>query len=68
VLVAWLAILFAGFGLVSVKNSTVVATLVLCALSVAGSMFLIEDMNRPLQGLMKISSAPMRNALSHLGQ
>jgi len=68
VLVAWLAILFAGFGLVSVKNSTVVATLVLCALSVAGSIFLIEEMNRPLQGLMKISSAPMDNALSHLGQ
>lgn len=68
VLVFWLAIIFAGFGLVSANNRTVVATLVVCALSVAGSIFLIEEMNRPLEGLMQISSAPARNALSHLGQ
>lgn len=68
VLVLWLAIIFAGFGLVSAKNATVVATLFICALSVSGSIFLIEEMARPLEGLMKISSAPARNALSHLGQ
>jgi Protein of unknown function (DUF4239) len=68
VLVLWLAILFAGFGIVSASNRTVVATLAVCALSVSGSIFLIEEMNRPLEGLMQISSAPARNALSHLGQ
>ena len=68
ILVFWLAIIFAGFGLVGAKNRTVVATLVVCALSVAGSIFLIEEMNRPLDGLMQISSAPARNALKHLGQ
>jgi hypothetical protein len=68
VLVLWLAILFAGFGLLSARNATVVATLVICALSVSGAIFLIEEMNRPLEGLMKISGAPLRNALDHLGQ
>lgn len=68
VLVLWLAIIFAGFGLLSVKNPTVVAILVVCALSVSGAIFLIEEMDRPLEGLMKISGAPMRNALAHLGQ
>ena len=68
VLVFWLAIIFAGFGLLSAKNPTVVAILVLCALSVSGAIFLIEEMDRPLEGLMKISGAPMRNALAHLGQ
>ena len=68
VLVVWLAIIFAGFGLVTAKNSTVVTVLFLCALSVSGSIFLIEEMNSPLHGLMKIASAPMRNALAHLGQ
>jgi hypothetical protein len=68
VLVLWLAIIFAGFGLVSAKNSTVVTTFVLCALSVSGSIFLIEELNSPLGGLMKISSAPLQNALGHLGQ
>jgi hypothetical protein len=68
VLVFWLAIIFAGFGLLSAKNATVVAILVVCALSVSGAIFLIEEMDRPLEGLMKISSAPLRNALAHLGQ
>lgn len=68
VLVLWLAIIFAGFGLLSAKNATVVAILVVCALSVSGAIFLIEEMDRPFDGLMKISSAPLRNALAHLGQ
>jgi hypothetical protein len=68
VLVLWLAIIFAGFGLLSAKNATVVAILVVCALSVSGAIFLIEEMDRPLDGLMKISAAPLRSALAHLGQ
>ena len=68
VLALWLAIMFAGFGLVSARNATVIAALLVCALSVSGAIFLIEEMQRPLQGLMQISSAPSRNALSHLGQ
>jgi hypothetical protein len=68
VLVLWLAVIFAGFGLVSANNRTVIATLLVCALSVAGAIFLIEDIAHPLEGLMQISSAPARNALSHLGQ
>jgi len=68
VLVLWLAVIFAGFGLLSAKNATVVGILFVCALSVSGAIFLIEEMDRPLEGLMKVSSAPMRNALAHLGQ
>jgi hypothetical protein len=36
-------------------------------LSVAGSIFLILEMDQPFDGLMKVSSAPLRYALSHLG-
>jgi hypothetical protein len=68
VLVFWLAIMFAGFGLVTAKNPTVIVTLFLCALSLAGAIFMIEELNRPLEGLMKISGAPIRYALAHLGQ
>ncbi len=68
VLVLWLTIIFAGFGLLSAKNATVVAILVVCALSVSAAIFLIEELDRPLDGLMKISGAPLRNALAHLGQ
>jgi hypothetical protein len=68
VLVVWLAIIFAAFGLFAPRNATVIAALFLCALSASGAVLLILEMNSPLTGLMRISSAPMRDALAHLGQ
>jgi hypothetical protein len=68
VLISWLVIVFASFGLFAPPNLTVIATLFLCALSVSGAIFLILEMYSPFQGLMQISSAPLRNALAHLGQ
>jgi len=68
VLVSWLAIIFATFGLFAPRNATVVAALFVCALSVSGAILLILEMNSPFTGLMKVSSAPMRDALAHLGQ
>ena len=32
------------------------------------AIFIILEMNRPLEGMIKVSSAPMRKALEHLGQ
>jgi hypothetical protein len=68
VVVFWLTIIFGSFGLFAPRNATVVAVLFLCSLSVAGSIFLILEMDRPFEGLMKISSAPLRYTLSQLGQ
>ena len=68
VLVFWLSILFGTFGLFAPRNATVIAALVLCAVAVSGSTFLILEMHRPFEGLIKISPAPMRYALSQLGQ
>jgi Protein of unknown function (DUF4239) len=68
VLVVWLSIMVAGFGLVTTTNPTVIIALVLCALSVAGAVLMIEELNRPLDGLMKVPSEPLRYALAHLGQ
>ena len=68
VLLLWLSIMFAGFGLVTARNPTVVVTLFLCALSLAGAIFMIEELNRPLEGFLKISGAPIQYALSHIGQ
>jgi hypothetical protein len=68
VLVLWLGIMFAGFGLVTTRNPTVIMALFLCAASVAGAVLMIEELNRPLEGFVRISSAPMRYALAHLGK
>jgi hypothetical protein len=44
------------------------AMLLVSALSVSGSIFLILEMDRPYEGLIKIPSTPLRYALAHLGQ
>jgi len=68
VVVFWLTVLFTGFGLFSPLNPTVISALFVCALSVAGAMFLIVDLDEPFGGLIQISSTPLRNALSLIGQ
>jgi hypothetical protein len=68
VLVFWLAIIFASFGLFAPRNASVTAALLVAALSVAGSVYLILEMDQPYSGLIKISSAPLRAALEQLGQ
>jgi hypothetical protein len=67
ILVSWLAIIFISFGLVSPRNSTVIVILFVCALSTAGAFFLILELDSPYEGLLKVSSAPLQNALAHLG-
>jgi hypothetical protein len=68
ILVLWLGVIFAGFGLLTANNWTVVAALFVCALSVSGSILLVEEMSRPLAGLLRLPIAPQLDALSHLGK
>jgi hypothetical protein len=68
VLVFWLVVLFASFGLFAPRNALVIAGLVICALSVSSAIFLTLELARPFGGFMQISSAPLRNALAHLGE
>jgi hypothetical protein len=54
----WLVVLFASFGLFAPRNATVVATLLISALSVSGAIFLILELDQPFDGLIQIPSAP----------
>jgi hypothetical protein len=64
----WLTILFACYGLLSPRNLTVVVVLTVCMLSVAGAVFLVLELERPFDGIMRVSSAPLRDALSRMAQ
>lgn len=68
VVVFWLSVIFTSFGLLAPPNATTVITLLLCAVSVAGALFLILELDHPFDGMIQISSAPLRNALQQLGQ
>ena len=68
ILVFWLAVIFASFGLFAPANAIVTMTLLLASLSVAGSIYLILEMDQPYDGLIKISSAPLLETLRQLGR
>jgi hypothetical protein len=68
VLAFWLFVLFTSFGLFSPWNGTVITVLFVCALSVAGAVFLTVDLDQPFEGLLQVSSAPLRGALAQLGK
>jgi hypothetical protein len=66
--VLWLAILFTGFGLFAPRNPTAIAALFLCAVAVSGAILMTLDFERPFRGMLRISDAPMRNALQEIGR
>src|SRR5271169_2050593 len=66
ILIFWLAIIFLSFGLFVQANPIVIVTFFVGALSVAGAIFLILEMDQPLAGLLQISSEPLRQALAPL--
>ena len=66
--ILWLAIIFLSFGLFAPANKTVLATMLIVALSVSSALFLMLELDRPFDGVIQISSAPLRNVLSQLGR
>jgi hypothetical protein len=54
-------------GLFAPRNATVIIALMLAALSVAGAIFLILELDMPFDGVIQISQRFMRNALNRLG-
>lgn len=68
ILLFWLMITFASFGLLAPRNATVLAVLFVCALSVSSAIFFILEMDEPFDGLLRVSAGPLRFALAHLNQ
>jgi hypothetical protein len=68
VLIFWLTILFVSFGLFAPRNATLLTVLFVCACAVSAAIFLVLEMNHPLDGTIKVSSAPLLKALEHLGR
>jgi hypothetical protein len=63
ILVFWLGAIFVSFTLFARTNLVVMASLFACALSFAGAIFLVLELDNPFAGLMGISSATLRSAL-----
>jgi uncharacterized membrane protein YqjE len=67
ILIFWLTVIFASFGLFVRLVPIVVVTFAVGALSVSGALFLILEMDQPFAGLFQISTETLSNALAPLG-
>ena len=59
ILVFWLVVVFASFGLSAPRNA---------GLSIASAIFVIIDLDRPFDGVFAASSQPLRDALTRLSR
>ncbi len=66
VLVFWLMLIFAGLGLIAPRNVLVVIVLLLCAVALAGAVFLLTEFDDPFKGVITVSGQPLLNALHAL--
>ena len=65
-LIFWLAIVFASFGLFAPLNATAIAVLCLCSMAVSGGITMILELDSPFSGLVRVSAEPMRQALAQI--
>lgn len=66
VLIFWLTTLFTSFTLFSHTNAIAIVALLVSALSVAGAIFLILELDQPFSGLLRIPESLPLNALPAL--
>lgn len=64
--VFWLTLLFSSFGLFAPPNFISKLCLILCALSVAGAVEMILELEKPFSGLLHVSSTPIRQTVHTL--
>lgn len=67
VLTFWMTVLFFGYGVLSHSNRTVGIALCVCAMSVAGAVFLVVELSRPFDGIVRIDRDSLQDAVAQLG-
>ncbi|MFO0949333.1 MAG: hypothetical protein U1D30_26045 [Planctomycetota bacterium] len=68
ILVFWLAVLFTSFNIFAPSNGTVVAAMMMGALSVAAAIFLILELRSPFDGIIQVPNTQFLDAIAHLGR
>jgi len=68
ILVFWLAVVFASFGLSAPRNLLSYVTITLGGLAIASAIYVIVDLDRPFGGIFAVSSEPLREALIQLAR
>ena len=64
IVVSWLVIIFAGFGLLTPRNRTALTAMGLAALAATGALFLIVERYSPVAGVISIPPSILENSLN----
>jgi hypothetical protein len=60
----WFIVIFASFGLFAPCNGTVIIAFFLSAISIGGAIRMTTELQRPFDGIVHVSSAPLAHALT----
>ena len=65
--IAWTTGIFVFYGLLAPNNRASLLVIVVSAVAIASAIFLIAEMGSPFSGIIRISSAPLQQALTAIG-
>ena len=65
-LVFWLTLLFASFGLFAPRNATTIVVLLFCALAISGGIYMILELGNPTRGLVRTPLVSFEAAIAQL--
>ncbi|MGE5362296.1 MAG: hypothetical protein ACM3NQ_25035 [Bacteroidales bacterium] len=68
ILLFWLTAIFASFAVFAPRNGTLITILFVCSLSIGGALFLVPELAGPFDGLIRVSSDPIRFAYTHINR
>ena len=63
---AWLTLIFASFGGCAPRNPVVLAMLFISSFLISGAIYLILDMDRPFDGTIQLSAAPLKRTIAEM--
>ena len=68
VLILWLTVIFTGLGLFAPANPTAIVIFLVCALSAAGAIFLILELDDPFVGIIRLPDTPLQLVLTRISR
>lgn len=68
VVIGWLFVIQFGFGAISPSSPTALAALIISAAAVCGAVFLLLELYHPFEGMIRISNAPLLQAMETLAE
>ncbi len=65
-LVSWITATFMSFGINAPQHSTMYVAFLIVSLAIGSAIFIVNEMDTPFEGVLRVSPQPIRTALEHM--